>query len=58
MGKMKIVVGSVVTAKVGEMENNKREGRIRRTRNEVVGCVKAVVGNKNYQIQFEDGHAK
>ena len=35
-----------VKAKVGEMEDNKREGRIRRMRKEVVGCVKAVIKKK------------
>ena len=37
-GKMKVVVGSVVTAKVGEIEEKTREGRSRRMRKEVVGC--------------------
>ena len=44
---MKIGVGSVVKAKVGGMENNTREGRIRRTRKEVVGCVWNVEGKNN-----------
>ena len=35
---MKVVVGSVVTAKVGEIEEKTREGRSRRMRKEVVGC--------------------
>ena len=37
--KTKIGVGSVVTEEVGEMKNNTREGRSRRTRKEVAGCV-------------------
>ena len=42
-------VGSVVKARVGELEKITREGRIRRMRKEVVGCVQHVVGkNKLY----------
>ena len=37
--KTKIGVGSVVYAKVGELEKITREGRRSRTRKEVVGCV-------------------
>ena len=38
-----IGVRSVVEAKVGDMEENTREGRRRRTRKEVVGCVNSMV---------------
>ena len=44
--KTKIGVGSVVKAKVGYMEDNTREGRIRSMRKEVVVCVQAVVEKK------------
>ena len=37
--KTKIGVGSVVKTKVGDLENITREGRIRRLRKDVVGCV-------------------
>ena len=50
--KMKIRVGSVVKAKVGEMEENKREGRSRRMRKEVVGFFRAVVGGNKFLVQF------
>ena len=50
----KIGVGSVVKAKAGETEENKREGSNRRMRKDVVGCVQAVVGKKNFLVQFED----
>ena len=43
--KTKIGVGSVVKAKVGELEKITRERRSRRMRKEVVGCVHRVVGN-------------
>ena len=54
----KIGVGSVVKSKVGELENIKREERIRRMSKEVVGCVHSVVGKKKFLIQFEYGQKK
>ena len=51
--KKQIGVGSVVKAKVGEMEENTREGRIRRMRKELMGCVQAVVGKKKLLVQFK-----
>ena len=56
--KTKIGVGSVVKAKVGELEKITREGRSRRMRKEVVGCVQSVVGKKNFLYQFEYGKKK
>ena len=56
--KTKIWVGSVVKAKVGELENISREGRRRSMKKEVVGCVQDVAGNKNFLVQFEDGKKK
>ena len=56
--KNKIGVGSVVKARVGELENITREGRSRRTRKDVVGCVQSGVGFKNFPVQFEDGQKK
>ena len=47
-GKMKVRVGSAMTLKAGEMEEKAREGRSRRTRKEVVGCVQDVVRNNNF----------
>ena len=57
-GKTKIVVGPVVIAKVGDMEEKTRKRRSRRTRKEVVGYVQDVVGKKKILIQFEDGKRK
>ena len=34
------------------MEDNTREGIIRRTRKEVVGCVQDLVGKKRFSVQF------
>ena len=53
--KTKIGVGSLIKAKVGNMEENTREGRSRMTRKEVVGCVQSVMGKKKFLVQFEDG---
>ena len=51
-------MGSVVKAKVGELENITRDGRSRRTRKELVGCVHSLVGKKKFLVQFEDGQKK
>ena len=48
-------MGSVVNAKVGDLEDITREGRGIRTRKEVVGCVHVVVGKNKFLVQFEDG---
>ena len=51
-------VGSIVKAKVGEMEDNKRKAGIRSMIKEVVGCVQAVAGNNKFLVQFEDSQKK
>ena len=56
--KTKIGVGSVVKAKVGELEKITREERSRRIRKEVVGCVQSVVGKNKLLVLFEDGKKK
>ena len=43
---------------VGELEKITREGRSRRMRKEVVGCVHSVVCKKKFLLQFEDGKKK
>ena len=43
---------------VGELEKITREGRIRRTRKEVMGYVKSVVRNNNFLLLFEYGQNK
>ena len=52
---MKIGVGSVVKARVGELENITREGKSRGIRKEEVGCDQAVVGEKKFLFQSEYG---
>ena len=56
--KKKIGAGSVLKANVGELENIAREGRSRRMRKEVVGCVQSVVGKKKLLVQFKDGQKR
>ena len=56
--KTKIVVGSVVKAKVGELEKITSKVRTRRMRKEVVGCVQSVVGKNKFLFLFEDGQKK
>ena len=54
----KVDVGTLVTAKVREMEEKTRDGRSRRTRKEAVGCVEAMVGNKKFLVRFKDGQMR
>ena len=56
--KTKIGVGSVVKAKVGELEKITREGISSRMMKEVVGCVHSVVGNNKFLVLFEHGQKK
>ena len=56
--KTNIEVGSVVLVKVGDMEENIREWRIRRMRKELMGCVQSVVGKKKLVVQFKTLHKK
>ena len=53
--KPKIGVGSLVKAKVGNMEDNTREGRSRGMRKAVVVYSYSVVGKKKFLVQFEYG---
>ena len=57
-GKMKIIFGLVVRAKVGEMDEKTREGGSIRMMKEVVGCAQTVVGKKKFCIQFKDDKYK
>ena len=50
--------GSVVKTKVGDLEKITREGRSRRMRKEVVGCVQGVVGKKKFLVLFGYGQKK
>ena len=52
--KTKIGVGSVVKAKVGEMEEKTREARVRRMNKEVVGYVQDMARKKKFLVKFID----
>ena len=51
--KTKIGVGSFLKTKVGELEETKRGGISKGTRKDVVGCLQAIVGRKNFPAQFK-----
>ena len=51
-------MGSVVKAKVVELEKITMKGRSRRIRKEVVLCVQSVVGKKKFLVLFKDGQNK
>ena len=48
----KIMVGMVVKAKVGELEEDIRERFSRMLRKEITGVVQEIVGNRRYSMMF------
>ena len=52
------MVGTVVKAKVDELEEEIREGFSRRLRKEMTGVVQEVVGKRRYLVRFQDGIEK
>ena len=50
----KIVVGKVVKAKIGELEEEVRVGSSRRTRKELTGVVQAISGKRRFLVRFHD----
>ena len=48
----KIMVGTVVEAKVGELEEEIREGFLRRFRKDMNGVVQEFVRNRSYLVRF------
>ena len=52
--KTKIGVGSVVKAKVGELENITREGIRKKMSKEVLICVQILVWKNKFLVQFKD----
>ena len=51
----KIMVGTVVKAKIGELEEEVRAGSPRRMRKDLTGVVKGVSGKKRFLVRFQDG---
>ena len=52
------MVGTVVKAKLGELEEEIRKGLSRRSRKETTGVVQEVVGKRRYSVKFQDGLEK
>ena len=52
------MVETVVKAKVGELEEEIREGFSRRLSKEMTGVVQEVVGKSKYLVRFQDGLEK
>ena len=52
------MMGTVVKAKVCELEEEIREGNLRRLRKEVTGMVQGVVGKRRYLVRFQYGGEK
>ena len=57
-GNTKIWVGSIVTSKVREMEDNTMEVRIIIMSKGVVGCVQYGVTKNRFQIQLRDNQRR
>ena len=55
LNKTNIWVGSIITEKVRDMEEDTIEVGTRSIMEGVMGCVQAVVGKKKLMVQFEDG---
>ena len=54
----KILVGSVVDTKVGDLEEDLREGLLRRLSKELAGVVQGVSGKRRLLVRFQDGFDK
>ena len=48
------MVGTVVKAKIGELEEEVRVGSSRRMRMELTGVVKAISGKRKFLVRFHD----
>ena len=51
----KIVVGTVVKAKIGEIKEEVRAGSSRRMRKELTGVVQGVSGRRRFLARFQNG---
>ena len=54
----KIVVGTVVKAKIDELEEEVREGFLREIRKELTGVTQGVSAKKKFLVMFKDGRKK
>ena len=53
-----IMLGAVVKAKAGKLEEEIREGFLRRLRKDITVVVQEVVGKRRYLVRFQDGLEK
>ena len=53
-----ILVGVVAKAKVGELEDEVREGFSRRPKKDLNGVVQGVSGKRRFLVRFQDGCEK
>ena len=53
-----IVVGTVVKAKIGDLEEEARVGSSRRMRKELTGVVQGVLGKRRFLLRFQNGCEK
>ena len=49
------MVGTVVKANIGELEEEVRAGCPRRSRKELTGMVQGISGKKRFLVRFQDG---
>ena len=49
------MVGTVVKAKIGELEEEVRVGSSRRMRKELTGVVQVVFGRRRFLVRFQNG---
>ena len=54
----KIMVGTVVKEKVGELEDEVREEFYSQMRKDLTGVVKRVSGKRSFLVRFQDGCKK
>ena len=54
----KILVGTVLKAKIGELEEEVRADSSRRTRKELTGVVQGVSGRRRFLVRFHNGCKK
>ena len=48
------MVGTVVKSKLGDMEEEIREGFLRRLRKEITGVVQGIVGERGFLVRLQD----
>ena len=57
-GGVNILVGTIVKYKVGELEEELREGFFMQFRKELTGVVQRFSGNKRFLVKLQDGSEK